>query len=247
MSHVHKHRGVCCNLVGMGDRLVTGEVRWVTADSKKIKDQRAHACDGIKGLRGYQRDIGAVGKRKEASPVTTIERVDEPSDDGKVPMQESHCGHAQSVAGDRLERGHWACHEIGNERIIGVAVRLEDVLIDARELVDCGWLCEEFDWHLHDCVVAAYLIEPPDVIDVRVGDEDRITPRYSTSERLHAVIWRNIEQPKTVDAIWVTKSKCRARAQSLIAWVVRSTRLARAADHRDARTRPSAEQFESRV
>jgi hypothetical protein len=75
------------------------------------------------------------------------------------------------------------------------------------------------------------------VIRVRMGEEHRVNARKSMRERLLPQIGRRVdENPRTFGHVNINR-----RSQASIAWIGRTARRARAADHRDPVRRPGAQ------
>ena len=74
-----------------------------------------------------------------------------------------------------LSRPEFVWHECGHEGIIDVLFSLEDVLIDPTQMIHCSRLGIDIYWSLHRHVETANLVESECVVDMVVGEENRVT------------------------------------------------------------------------
>ncbi len=181
VGHVDEVGPRRCDPGGRSDRLIDGEVRPVRAMAERVEDQCLDPEQVRVGVLGDFGGIGAVREGERAGVGWVIEPVPE---DGEFAVHQGDGGDAEPeefkwfVGED--DRGF----ERGDERGLDIRVRREDVLIHAPECVHCVFIREDGDGLALHFVESADLVEPESVIDVVVGEEDRVDPRDLFAEYL---------------------------------------------------------------
>lgn len=216
----------------------------VAAVAEGVEDESAQAAEDGPGLGGDGRDVGAPGEGEEGG-AEGGGRVDAVSEDGEAPVQQPEGRDAQAVQVDGFGGADGVGDERGDEGPLDVAFRLEDVPVDAAEVVEDARLGVEVDGCVHDGVEASDLVEAEDVIDVVVCDEDGVEAVEPLAEGLLAQVRPGVEEESARRAAGVGPPEARAGAEAVVARVGGGADGAGASDGGDTRGGSGAEEGEA--
>jgi hypothetical protein len=100
---------------------------------------------------------------------------------------------SKAVQGQKSPRVQGDIEEFRYVRAIQVAMLCVDVGVDSVKCVKHEWFRINSNRLTHQSVVSANFIEAEDMVDVRMGDQDSITPIKPVPQCLLTMIWWNID------------------------------------------------------
>ena len=86
----------------------------------------------------------------------------------------------------------------------------KDVAKDALKKITRAQVGKDLDRRLHDCVVAAHIVESKGMVDMVVGEEDRINTLEPEAKALRAMIRTAVEEDNAIMAVFIAKEQRRA-------------------------------------
>ena len=174
-------------LVDDFEGLVDAEVGGVVAVAQGVEDQEVEVLEKRPGFGGDARHVGAVGQGLAGV-------VDAEAGDGEAAVQETQGGEGGVVELDRAGDFEGEGDQFGDEGIVDVAVRGEDVFEHAGQRVVGRRLGVDFERGVHGGVEAAQVVEAEDVVGVGVGDEDRVEATEFRPQGLVAQVGGGVDE-----------------------------------------------------
>lgn len=252
MAHVNEPSASRPDPAGQINRLFRSEVGGVRAIPQKVEDQRGEAIKLRPGLGGNAGDIGAPGEREWTglfrgwAPVRK-RRLHAESQDREPPVQEPQ---RLNTKPEQVKCPSWMKGDVIEIRDVGrvhVAVWRVDVRVDSVQAFEHLRFGVNSNRCLHQRVVSAYFVEPEDVIDVGVGDEDSITTVQSMTQSLLAMIGGNVDEQGSGTSVGIDKTHRRTASKAGVPRISRRTGRTRTPDARDPRRGSRTEEFEPKV
>lgn len=153
--------------------------------------------------------------------------------------------HAKEIDGPPQFQAHR--EQRRDEAVVPVLFFLKDVLVDAEERLHRVIVGVDINRRLHHRVESADLVEPEDVIDVVVREQDRVAAPQVVPKRLLTQIGGRVDEDRAFLTGVVDELNRRPGASARVTRVDGGADLAVARDLRHAAGRPGAEKDETKV